>query len=150
MHGWRVAGLLAMAASLTVLAGHAAAQAPDPQPGDAVQAVPPQSPDTELGRGRATWYGPKFHGRRTSSGERFNMNDLTAAHESLPFGTRVRVRNVANGREVVVRINDRAPRLRDRIIDLSKAAAAALGFVKRGQAQVVLIEDDGTLATPTE
>ncbi|HSV83708.1 MAG TPA: septal ring lytic transglycosylase RlpA family protein, partial [Ramlibacter sp.] len=76
-----------------------------------------QSLDAELGRGRASWYGPKLHGRRTSSGERFDMNDLTAAHKTLPFGTRVRVRNVANGREVVVRINDRAPRMRDRIID---------------------------------
>ncbi|HSV81977.1 MAG TPA: septal ring lytic transglycosylase RlpA family protein, partial [Ramlibacter sp.] len=65
---------------------------------------------------------------------------LTAAHKTLPFGTRVRVRNVANGREVVVRINDRAPRMRDRIIDLSKAAAAALGFLQAGEAPVVLIE----------
>ena len=99
-----------------------------------------QAIHAELARGRATWYGPRFHGRRTSSGERFDMNELTAAHESLPFGTRVRVRNVTNGREVVVRINDRAPPMRDRIIDLSKAAAAALGFVKAGEAPVVLIE----------
>ena len=68
------------------------------------------------------------------------MNDLTAAHGTLPFGTRVRVRNVANGREVVVRINDRGPSMRDRIIDLSKAAAAALGFLQAGEASVVLIE----------
>jgi rare lipoprotein A len=99
-----------------------------------------QSRDVELARGRASWYGPTFHGRRTSSGERFDMNELTAAHATLPFGTRVRVRNVANGREVVVRINDRGPRVRDRIIDLSKAAAAALGFLRAGEAPVVLIE----------
>jgi rare lipoprotein A len=99
------------------------------------------SPDTELARGKATWYGAKFHGRRTSSGERFDMNALTAAHESLPFGTRVRVRNLANGREVVVRINDRAPHVADRVIDLSKAAAAALGILKAGAASVVLLED---------
>jgi rare lipoprotein A len=67
------------------------------------------------------------------------MHDLTAAHHTLPFGTRVRVRNVANGREVVVRINDRGPRMRDRIIDLSKAAAGALGFVHAGEARVVLM-----------
>ncbi|MBC5781442.1 septal ring lytic transglycosylase RlpA family protein [Ramlibacter sp. USB13] len=99
-----------------------------------------QQVPSELGRGKATWYGAKFHGRRTSSGERFDMHAFTAAHETLPFGTLVRVRNPANGREVVVRINDRAPRLRDRIIDLSRAAASALGFVKAGQAQVVLVE----------
>lgn len=105
---------------------------------------PPASvstPATELAHGIATWYGIKFHGRRTSSGERFNMNDLTAAHPTLPFGTRVRVRNVANGREVIVRINDRLPHaVGHRIIDLSKAAAAALGFVKAGEATVVLLE----------
>jgi rare lipoprotein A len=94
----------------------------------------------ELARGMASWYGNKFHGRRTSSGERFDMNALTAAHDSLPFGTRVRVRNVSNGREVVVRINDRGPRMRDRIIDLSKGAAVALGFLQAGEASVVLIE----------
>jgi rare lipoprotein A len=127
-----LAGLLSL-----VLAGGAAAQAPEgPQP-EALAAIPSVQP--ELERGKATWYGPKFHGRRTSSGERFDMNELTAAHETLPFGTRVRVRNVANGREVVVRINDRTHRVGDRIIDLSKAAAAALGFLKAGAAQVVLI-----------
>ena len=129
---WPLAGLLGWAMCMTV----AAAQ---PLPGAAVEQA--QRAPSELGRGRATWYGGGFHGRRTSSGERFDMTELTAAHETLPFGTLVRVRNVANGREVVVRINDRAPRLRDRIIDLSRAAAAALGFVKSGQAPVVLIEE---------
>ncbi len=94
----------------------------------------------EFGRGKASWYGPGFHGRRTASGERFDMNELTAAHRTLPFGTKVRVRNEHNGREVVVRINDRGPRIRDRIIDLSKAAADALDFVKAGEAFVVLAE----------
>lgn len=92
----------------------------------------------EFGRGKASWYGPGFQGRRTASGERFDMNELTAAHRTLPFGTRVRVRNEHNGREVIVRINDRGPRIPDRIIDLSKAAADALGFVKAGEASVVL------------
>lgn len=96
------------------------------------------APGAELGRGKASWYGPGFQGKPTASGERFDMNAMTAAHRTLPFGTRVRVRNVQNGREVVVRINDRGPHVRDRIIDLSKAAAAELGFVQAGQASVVL------------
>jgi rare lipoprotein A len=108
------------------------------EPADAAEATP--SLGAEIERGIASWYGPKFDGRRTSNGERFHMNDLTAAHPTLPFGTKVRVRNVANGREVVVRINDRGPVPRSRIIDLSKGAAAALGFVKAGRTQVVLLE----------
>ena len=99
-----------------------------------------KSPGAEIGRGKASWYGPGFHGKRTASGERFDMNDLTAAHRTLPFGTRVRVRNIQNGLEVVVRINDRGPQIRDRIIDLSKAAAAALDLLQAGEAPVVLIE----------
>ena len=138
MVGRRMAGLLGLIVSLTVLAGPAAAQEVDPRGQDPLDLT--ESLEAEVGRGRASWYGSKFHGRRTSSGERFDMNDLTAAHATLPFGTQVRVRNVTNGREVVVRINDRGPRLRDRIIDLSKAAAAALGFQKAGEAPVVLIK----------
>ena len=103
-------------------------------------AAPAKSPGAEIGRGKASWYGPGFHGRRTANGERFDMNDLTAAHRTLPFGTRVRVRNTQNGLEVVVRINDRGPRVRDRIIDLSKAAAAALDFVQAGEVPVVVTE----------
>jgi rare lipoprotein A len=81
-----------------------------------------------LQRGVASWYGPGFHGRRTASGERFNTNSFTAAHRSLPFGTRVRVKNSKTGRSVVVRINDRGPFTRGRVIDLSKAAAQAIGM----------------------
>ena len=102
-------------------------------------AEPAKPPGTELGRGKASWYGPGFHGRRTASGERFDMNDLTAAHRTLPFGTRLLVRNITNGQEVVVRINDRGPRIRNRIIDLSRAAAAALDLLQAGDAQVILI-----------
>lgn len=98
----------------------------------------PQDLELELERGKASWYGPRFQGRRTASGERFDMNELTAAHRSLPFGTRVRVRNVENQRNVVVRINDRGPYVKDRIIDLSKAAAAALDLLEAGEAAVVL------------
>jgi rare lipoprotein A len=78
--------------------------------------------------GIASWYGPRFHGKRTASGERFDTNALTAAHKTLPFGTRVRVKSVADGKEVVVRINDRGPFIAGRIIDLSRAAAQALGM----------------------
>lgn len=92
-----------------------------------------------LARGKASWYGPRFHGRRTASGETFDMHALTAAHPSLPFGTLVRVRNTVNGREVVVRINDRLPSRR-RIIDLSRAAASSLGIVRAGLAPVVLMK----------
>jgi rare lipoprotein A len=86
--------------------------------------------------GPASWYGGKFHGRRTANGERFDMNEMTAAHRSLPFGTRVRVTNERNGRSVVVRINDRGPFVGNRIIDLSRGAAAAVGMVRSGVAPV--------------
>jgi rare lipoprotein A len=87
-------------------------------------------------RGVASWYGPGFQGRLTANGERFNTNSLTAAHRTLPFGTRVRVTNAKTGRSVVVRINDRGPFTKGRVIDLSKAAARAIGVA--GVAQVVL------------
>jgi rare lipoprotein A len=77
--------------------------------------------------GLASWYGPGFHGRRTANGERFNTHALTAAHRSLQFGTQVRVTNNTNGRSVVVRINDRGPYVGGRVIDLSNAAARAIG-----------------------
>ena len=78
-------------------------------------------------RGAAFWYDPGFHGRRTASGETFNTNALTAAHKTLPFGSRVRVTTERTGRSVVVRINDRGPYAHGRVIDLSKAAAQAVG-----------------------
>jgi len=86
--------------------------------------------------GWASWYGPRFHGRRTANGERFNKFQLTAAHRTLPFGTRVRVTNLQNGRSTVVRINDRGPYIRGRIIDLSYAAAIQLGMHRQGVVQV--------------
>ncbi|MGH7896723.1 MAG: septal ring lytic transglycosylase RlpA family protein, partial [Candidatus Binatia bacterium] len=76
--------------------------------------------------GHASWYGRAHHGLKTANGEVFNQNHLTAAHPSLPFGTRVRVTNLKNGKSVVVRVNDRGPYVRGRIIDLSAAAARAL------------------------
>jgi rare lipoprotein A len=99
----------------------------------------PGEAEQEIARGLASWYGQKIHGRRTASGERFDMHALTAAHPSLPFGTRLKVRNPANGREVVVRVNDRGPRRGNRIIDLSRAAAQAIGLVAAGVGTVVLL-----------
>jgi len=93
-----------------------------------------------LAQGRASWYGLGFHGRKTANGERFDMNDYTAAHPSLPFGTRVLVRNPGNGRSVIVRINDRGPYSGGRIIDLSFAAARSLGILTFGTRNVVLLE----------
>ena len=88
------------------------------------------------GGGMASWYGSDFHGRRSASGEIYNQNTLTAAHRSLPFGTRVRVTNVHNNRSVVVRINDRGPFIGGRVIDLSTAAARNLGMMGSGVAPV--------------
>ncbi len=92
-------------------------------------------------RGLASWYGDAFHNRRTANGERFDMNSFTAAHRTLPFGTEVTVRNPRNNRTVVVRINDRGPHTGNRSIDLSRAAASALGILNRGTAQVELLLD---------
>ena len=98
--------------------------------------APDVVPEAPLGapaaQGVASWYGPGFHGRKTASGERFDMNALTAAHRTLPFGTLVRVRSLINGLTVDVRINDRGPFLKRRVIDLSKAAAKALGLLASG------------------
>ncbi len=86
--------------------------------------------------GIASWYGRKFQGRRTASGERFNMNALTAAHTTLPLPSLVRVTNLHNGRSIVLKVNDRGPFVRGRIIDVSRRAADLLGFRKRGVARV--------------
>jgi rare lipoprotein A len=88
--------------------------------------------------GTASWYGPGFHGRLTANGERYNMNELTAAHKSLKFGTKVRVTNNRNGKSVVVRINDRGPYVGKRVIDLSKSAAQEIGMINAGTADVTL------------
>jgi len=86
--------------------------------------------------GMASWYGSAFQGRRTASGERFDMNQLTAAHKTLPLGTVVQVRNPLNGKTVEVTINDRGPFIKGRIIDLSYRAALALGIVQSGRQPV--------------
>ena len=83
---------------------------------------------TAYRQAHASWYGPGFHGRKTASGETFNSNDMTAAHRTLPFGTKVKVVNKKTGKSVVVRINDRGPYAHGRVIDLSKASAQAIGI----------------------
>lgn len=86
--------------------------------------------------GSASWYGARHQGKRTASGESFDQNSLTGAHRQLPFGTRVLVTNLANARTVVVRINDRGPHTRSRLIDISRAAAGQLGMLQSGTARV--------------
>ncbi|KIQ34021.1 MULTISPECIES: septal ring lytic transglycosylase RlpA family protein [Pseudomonas syringae group] len=86
--------------------------------------------------GRASYYGSQHHGNRTASGEPFNQNALTAAHRRLPFGTRVKVTNLNNDESVIVRINDRGPHTRGRLIDVSRKAAEQLGMLRSGTAPV--------------
>jgi len=88
--------------------------------------------------GMASYYHDRFHGRQTASGARYNKGDLSAAHKTLPLGTRVRVTDSRNGRSVVVRINDRGPYARGRVIDLSRAAANQIGLVSKGVSRVTL------------
>ena len=87
-------------------------------------------------QGVASWYGPDFHGGRTATGETYDMNAMTGAHPTLPLPTWVRVTNLENGRSVVVRLNDRGPFAKDRIIDLSRAAAEQLDMIRQGTARV--------------
>jgi rare lipoprotein A len=102
-------------------------------------------PDSEGYReqGVASWYGAPFHGRRTSSGDVYDMHDFTAAHKTLPLPSRVRVTNLDNGRSVIVTVNDRGPFVKDRLIDLSYAAAKELGIVQSGTAPVEVAALDG-------
>ena len=86
--------------------------------------------------GKASWYGNQFHGRKTSSGERYNMNALSAAHKTLPIPSYARVTNMQNGKSVIVRVNDRGPFHGNRVIDVSRAAAQQLGFINQGTANV--------------
>ncbi len=86
--------------------------------------------------GEASFYGRRFQGRRTASGERYDMSQLTCAHPTAPFGTRLRVTDLETGRSVVVTVNDRGPFTRGRVVDVSLAAARALGMVERGVARV--------------
>ena len=101
-------------------------------------------------QGRASWYGPNFHGKKTSNGEKYNMYAMTAAHKTLPMNTIVKVTNLDNGKSIVVRINDRGPFVNNRIIDLSKKAAGKIDMIAAGTAPVRLeilgFQDKGSVA----
>jgi rare lipoprotein A len=102
----------------------------------AVTVPPPRPPFSQTGM--ASWYGPGFAGKLTANGERFDPDALTCAHPKLPFDTKLEVTNLENGKRVVVRVNDRGPFAKDRVIDLSKEAAKRLGFLDKGTARVRL------------
>lgn len=90
----------------------------------------------KISTGVVSWYGDKFHGRKTASGETYDKHELTAAHKSLPFGTKVKVTNIRNGKSVVVEINDRGPYAKSRVLDLSQAAFSEIGHTNTGVMQV--------------
>jgi rare lipoprotein A len=110
--------------------------------------TPPPAPTFEQ-TGKASFYGRQFHGRTTASGEKFDMNDMTAAHRTLPMGTVVKVTNLENGRSVSVTINDRGPNRRNRVIDLSQAAASEIGLDDEGLAMVKVEAIPGEQPTQT-
>jgi rare lipoprotein A len=124
----RTAPLAALLALALFATGCASRPAPPARRGGTVGASP--------ATGEASYYAARFQGRPTASGERFDNGRLTAAHRTLPFGTKVRVTNLSNGRSVVVRVNDRGPYARGRIIDLSQAAATRIDMVRAGVARV--------------
>ena len=107
---------------------------------------------TEIGNGMASYYGDELAGNRTASGERFDPDELTAAHRTLAFGSRVRVTNLANGKSVIVRINDRGPFSRGRVIDVSDAAAREIDMRRSGVARVsmTLLDGESELAAADE
>jgi len=129
------AALAAVTAGVT-LAACGRAGKPPPRAPSAATAPRPATGATE--EGVASWYGNPYHGRATTSGEIYNMEEMTAAHRTLPFGARVAVENLANGRRVEVRINDRGPFVENRVIDLSRAAAREIQMIGPGTAPVRL------------
>ena len=129
LHRWIIAVSLAAA-----LAGCSTS----PLRGPATSPSPQSAAGEHIGSGKASYYGNQHHNKLTASGERFDQTALTAAHRTLPFGTNVRVTNTRNGKSVVVRINDRGPFVRGRIIDLSKAAFERIGNTRSGIIQVRL------------
>ncbi|MCD4742012.1 MAG: septal ring lytic transglycosylase RlpA family protein [Desulfobacteraceae bacterium] len=106
---------------------------------DGIQYIPENQPQNYTQKGIASWYGKKFHGRKTASGEVYNMYAMTAAHKTLPLQTWVKVHNFKNNREIVVRINDRGPFVKGRIIDLSFTGAKKLGMADQGTAPVKVV-----------
>nr|DAS29214.1 MAG TPA: lipoprotein [Caudoviricetes sp.] len=91
---------------------------------------------TEVVSGIASYYAEQHHGKKTANGEKFNMYELTAAHRTLPFGSKIKVTNLTNGKSVVLRVNDRGPYVKGRILDVSKGAAIELGMIQRGTASI--------------
>ncbi len=128
-----VAVLAALALAAGLAGGCASTARPRPAAG-----VPPPSPGTTVEEGLASWYGEPYHGRPTASGPIYDMWEMTAAHRTLPFGTKVHVVNLDNGHEADVTINDRGPFVEGRILDLSRAAAEALDAVGPGVVRVRL------------
>jgi rare lipoprotein A len=136
----RLFGVVAIAslAATPVLAQPAPAPAPTaPAAATAPATKPAAAPAAATAaagaeRGKLAWYGKKFAGRKTASGQAYDPNAMTMAHKSLPFGTRVKVTNLANGRSVVLRVNDRGPGQLDRVGDVSEAAARKLGMLRAG------------------
>ncbi len=141
--------LAALAVSMTLAACGAIGQKRADEP---VASAPAKHGSSDAKRtaftqtGTASWYGRELHGRKTASGDVFDMNGMTAAHRTLPLPSYVRVTNLENGRTVILRINDRGPFVGDRIIDVSAAAATKLGFAARGVAKVKV----ETVAPPAE
>jgi rare lipoprotein A len=126
--------------AVTPVQPQAAIQLPVPAPAQEEPApiIIQEDPSEHIGDGEASYYGKELAGNRTASGERFNPAALTAAHRTLPLGSRLRVTNKANGKSVVVRINDRGPFAKHRLIDLSYAAAQQIQMVRAGKANVRL------------
>lgn len=124
---------LAVACALVVIAACGGGERRKPPPKKVAITTP-----SNVEHGKASWYGGKWHGGPTASGERYDKRSMTAAHKRLKFGTRVRVTNLRNGKSVVVRINNRGPYIKGRIIDLSEAAAEKLDMIEAGVVPVKL------------
>jgi rare lipoprotein A len=128
-------GLMAIAMGVAGSAAHAGPKA-----------TPKALAPTETQIGTASWYGGKFNGRKTASGERFDMNALTCAHRSLPLGSWIRVTNLLNLKQVFLRVNDRGPVPRSRVLDLSRAAAQKLGIGGLGKVKIEPIREGDAMA----
>jgi len=131
--------------SLTGLAHAQPASAPAAAPAPATAPAAAAAPAADASEGKLAWYGHKFAGRKTASGQRFNPEAMTMAHKTLPFGTQVRVTNLANKRSVVARVNDRGPTTPGRIADLSTASASRIGMLRAGIVEARL----EVVSTPT-